>query len=49
METGSIHICGGKKGAVDPLELELQAVGNCRVWVLETEFRFSERACGAFN
>lgn len=49
METGAVHICGGKTRAVDPLELELQAVGSCCVWVLETEFRFSGKACGAFN
>lgn len=31
---------GGHKGESDPLELELQAVVSCLMWVLRTELWF---------
>lgn len=32
---------GGQKMSLDPLKLELQAVGSCLKWALETELRSS--------
>jgi hypothetical protein len=35
---------GIQKRVLDSLEVELQEVMSCRVWVLETELRFSARS-----
>lgn len=42
--------CGGQEGlCLDSLELELQAIRNCLVWVLVTELRPSEIVVNALN
>jgi len=33
-----VDACGVQKGASDLLELELQVIGSCAVWVLRTKF-----------
>jgi hypothetical protein len=40
---------GGQKRASDPLELELQAVVSCLVWVMGSELRPSGRAVSDLN
>lgn len=30
---------GSQKGTLDPLELDLDMVVSCRIWMLETKFR----------
>lgn len=44
----SAHTHRDQKRALDPLELELQAVVNYRIWVLGTELRSSRRASKHF-
>lgn len=39
----------GQKGAPDLPDLELQVVISCLMWVLGTEFGFSERVTSALN
>jgi hypothetical protein len=41
--------CLWRQRASDPLELELQAVVSCLMWVLETEPGSSARAVSALN
>ena len=37
-----------QKNALDPLDLELQGVVSCLMWILGSEFRFSMRPVYAF-
>jgi len=46
------HACrchGGQKRASDPLELELQAVVNCPIWVLGATLEASARGASTLT
>jgi hypothetical protein len=40
---------GGQKRVLDPLQLELQPVVSCLMWVLRTELRSFARATHGLN
>lgn len=44
-----VGTCGGQKEVSDPLELELKALVNHVIWVLETEHGFSGRTARVLN
>lgn len=54
LEHTSVHpcmpsVCGGQKKALDALELELQAIMGCLMWVLGTKPRSPAKAASDFK
>lgn len=49
MCTCVFSICGSQKRALDPFELELQAIVSCLMWLLGTEPVSAARAFSALD